>query len=366
LGRIITDFYANIEAHPALRASMTGGTAQIERLKNTLLRWLEELLLGPHDEAYFEKRSRIGRVHVRINLPQAYMFTAIDRIRVQVSEVIRTALEHDNDEMHLTLTALHQIMDIELAIMLETYREDLESKNRMAERLATIGQFAASIGHELRNPLGVMETSVFLLRQHFMQSGAEVDPKINRHLNKIATEVKRSTNTINELLELARSRPPKRQSFPVRSLIEAAIAAAELPLDIGLHVTCAFDAKGILDADQITRVLTNLLLNASQATDGKGHIWIEAESDSEQVRLRVRDDGPGVPDDIRPRVFEALFTTKAKGTGLGLALCRRIVEGHEGSIVLEYAETGASFLVSLPNGQGLAADGPARSAGTPS
>ena len=165
LESIMDDFYAAIEAHPGARTVITGGTEQILRLKKTLQRWLLELLSGPHDEAYFDRRARIGRVHVQINLPQAYMFTAMDRIWVQTVAVIRPVLARDPEAFERTLVALHQIMDIELAIMLETYREDLLAKNRTAERLATIGQFAAGIGHELRNPLGVMETSVYLLRQ---------------------------------------------------------------------------------------------------------------------------------------------------------------------------------------------------------
>ncbi|HEY0713104.1 MAG TPA: sensor histidine kinase, partial [Polyangia bacterium] len=78
-------------------------------------------------------------------------------------------------------------------------------------------------------------------------------------------------------------------------------------------------------------------------------IWIDAESDDKNTRIRVRDNGPGVPADLRHRIFEALFTTKAKGSGLGLALCRRIAEAHGGSIVLEPSEKGASVLLTLAN-----------------
>jgi signal transduction histidine kinase len=118
----------------------------------------------------------------------------------------------------------------------------------------------------------------------------------------------------------------------------------------------------------MARVLSNLFINAAQAMAAAGRITVEAERAGEGTRVRVRDDGPGIPDDVRPRVFEALFTTRSKGTGLGLALCRRIVEAHGGTIVLEPASpaqhpadplepgepaeppgpVGASFLLSFP------------------
>jgi two-component system sensor histidine kinase HydH len=349
VGTIIDDFYATIEAHPGARKAITGGEAQINRLKRTLERWLDELLLGPHDEEYFARRSRIGRVHVRINLPQAYMFTAMNRMRVKVAAVINEALARDPKLLERTMVALHQIMDIELAIMLETYREDLEAKNRTAERLATIGQFAAGIGHELRNPLGVVETSVFLLRQHLQQQQAEMDPKVKRHLDKIDAEVKRSTSTINDLLELARNRPPRRQPTSLRALLESAVATANLPPGITITIDAAPTETARMDQDQIARVLTNLLLNASQAMEGNGRIQMEASRSGDETIIRVRDSGPGIPAELRERVFEALFTTKAKGTGLGLALCRRIAESHGGNVVLEPSDSGATFLVSIPD-----------------
>ena len=354
---IIDDFYATIEAHPGARQAITGGHVQIERLKQTLRRWLEELFLGPHDEAYLDRRARIGRVHVRIELPQAYMFTAMDRIRVRVAEVLQRAFAAEPERLDRSQVAMHQIMDLELAIMLETYREDLVARNRNAERLATIGQFAAGIGHELRNPLGVVESSVFLLRQHLGKPGAPgadkpgpsaIDPKVERHLDKIAAEVKRANKTINDLLELARNRPPRLQPTPLAGLFAAAVSAALLPPSIEVITSVAPEATGLLDGDQIARVLSNLLINASQAMEGRGTVWLEGESRPTETRLRVRDSGPGVPTDLHQRIFEALFTTKAKGSGLGLALCRRIAEAHGGTIALEPAPVGASFLLSVP------------------
>jgi two-component system sensor histidine kinase HydH len=348
-GAIIDDFYDAIETHPSASAAITGGQAQIERLKRTLVHWLQTMMLGPHDEAYHELRARIGRVHVRIALPQEFMFVAMDRIRVRLLDVVRERLAGASPrDVQRISTALHQILDLELAIMLETYREDLVTKNRNAERLATIGQFAASIGHELRNPLGVIESSLFLLRQHL---GPDVATSRNvvKHLDRIGGEVTRASKTIHDLLDLARNRPPQKEPSDVRTLVETTAGTTLLPANVIIEVTAPPGLTVDVDPGQFQQVLINLFTNAAQAMNEGGRIWIDGEVlASGGRRLRVRDDGPGVPVEARYRVFESLFTTKAKGSGLGLALCRRIIEAHGGSIELESSERGASFVLNLP------------------
>jgi two-component system, NtrC family, sensor histidine kinase HydH len=345
---IIDDFYATIEAHPDARAAITGGAAQIARLKQSLLQWIDELFRGPHDQEYFERRARIGRVHVRINLPQMYMLTAMDRIRLRSVDVLREAPGVDPEAQRQMLTALHQILDIELAIMLETYRDDLLAKNRTAERLATIGQFAAGIGHELRNPLGVVETSAYLIGQR-LKVLEIADASVNRHMEKITTEVRRSARTISDLLELARSKPPQRRPVDVAAFVAQAVPAAHLPAAVQVIVDVPAGLTMDADAEQLARIVTNLLINASQAMGGTGRVWIDASRSGAVTHLRVRDDGPGVPAHLREQVFEALFTTKAKGSGLGLALCRRIAEAHGGTVTLESSERGAAFRISIPD-----------------
>src|SRR4051794_22874419 len=348
--RIVDDFYATIEAHPGARAAITGGPAQIERLKQTLIQWLDVMLLGPHDETYYQLRARIGRVHVRIELPQGFMFTAMNRIRVRLLDVLRQRLVGDRAALQEASTALHQILDLELAIMLETYREDLVVKNRSAERLATIGQFAAGIGHELRNPLGVIESSLFLLRQHLGQEVASL-PQVAKHLDRIGGEVLRANKTIQDLLDLARNRPPRRLPTGLRQLVESATANALLPSMVRVTVAAVPDDLAIhVDPDQIQQVLVNLFMNAAQAMPEGGRIEVAAEAlpSTAAASIRVHDDGPGIPAEVRHRIFEALFTTKAKGSGLGLALCRRIVEAHGGTIQLAPSHSGAAFVLVLP------------------
>jgi two-component system sensor histidine kinase HydH len=343
---IVDDFYSAIEAHPDARATIAGGAPQIARLKQTLIRWLDVLFLGPHDENYYQLRARIGRVHVRIDLPQALMFTAMNRIRSRLLQVIRDHARPDSDRLSI---ALNQMLDLELAIMLETYREDLMARNRGAERLATVGHFAASIGHELRNPLAVMESSLFLLRQH-LGPEAIARPDVAKHLDRIAGEIGRANKTIHDLLDLARNRPPRRKPTDLRTLVESAEAASLLPAGIRVRSAGVPPEMTIeVDADQFRQVLVNLFTNSTQAMAGRGTIEVAAEQASPAVtHIRIRDDGPGIAVEARHRLFEALFTTKAKGTGLGLALCRRILEAHGGSIELEPSPLGATFLLTVP------------------
>jgi signal transduction histidine kinase len=120
---------------------------------------------------------------------------------------------------------------------------------------------------------------------------------------------------------------------------------------MALDADIPHDANADVDPDQVRQVLVNLFANASQADKGRGRIVVTVEPATDGgVRVRVRDDGPGIPPEHRHRIFEALYTTKAKGSGLGLALCRRILEAHGGTIELESLDEGASFVLSFPPG----------------
>src|SRR6266496_4430230 len=126
---------------------------------------MHSLLLGPWDEAYWAHRYQIGRVHVRIGLPQHYMFGAMNVLRTELLRLAWELFGADADALERVRTALGKILDLELAIMLHTYRDDLLAQQARVERLSTFGQLVGSIGHDLRNPLGVIETSVFILRE---------------------------------------------------------------------------------------------------------------------------------------------------------------------------------------------------------
>lgn len=346
--RIVDDLCRTLDEHPDVRDVMAGDAAEDASLKRTLTRWLETLLSGPHDQRYFESRLRMGHDHVRNDLPQGQVCVAMNRIRITLSEVVDGDDRRPVARQRQTWVALQQVLDLDLAIMLESYREDLLARNRDAERLSTIGQLAAGIGHELRNPLAIMETSVFLLRQRLAPLLAG-QPDVDKHLDRIASEIRRSANTINDLLGLAQNRAPARERTAIRAVVDEAIEMALVPAEVTIDVDVPAGLIGDIDRQQVRHVVANVVTNAVQALGGAGRVAISGRQRPGGLELRIQDDGPGVPRSIRRRIFEPLFTTKALGSGIGLALCRRIVEAHGGTIELDPQGPGATFVVRLPS-----------------
>lgn len=342
--RIIDDFYDHILGHSGARSAITGGMAQVERLKGTLRGWLDGLFTGPWDYDYYELRARIGRRHVEIDLPQQYMFTAVNVIRGHLTDVILDTAP-DFATARRELHAVDKLLDMELAIMLHTYREDYLLRMRKSERLATFGQLVASIGHELRNPLGVMESSLFLLRGKVGD-----DPKVVRHLDRIESQIKVSNRIIGDMLDIVRDRPVAQRAVEPAELIAAAREATPARDDVSFAAALPGDLPAIsIDFDQLRQVFVNLIANGFDAAGAGGEVRITARVVDDAVEFLVNDTGPGIDPSIRARLFEPLVTTKPKGIGLGLPLCKRIVERNGGTIRVTAGELpGAAFAVRLP------------------
>ncbi len=346
LRRVVDDFYDTIEAHPEASRVITGGPAQVERLKATLVDWLESLLSGHYDAEYLARHARIGRVHVRIGLPQHLMFTAMSRVRGQLLALVDSEYE-PGDEKSLLSRSLNQLLDVELSIMLDSFREDLVEKQRSSERLATIGELAASVAHELRNPLGTMESSLFLMKRRLEKMAVE-DAVLEKHHDKALRQVQHCNDTITRLLDLARDRPPRLEQLPLSETLENIVRAMGLPDNTRVSFEDRVDSLVWVDRTQLGLVIMNLIRNAAEAAPGGVNVRIGAGVERGGVFITVSDDGPGIPEEVRPRVFEALFTTRAQGTGLGLALVGRIVDAHGGEISLNSTNKGASFKIWLP------------------
>ncbi len=336
-------FYARILSHDGARTALEGGESQVGRLKVTLVRWMDELFAGPWDEAYYERRCRIGRVHVRIALPQHYMFGAMNVVRQEVERLLDQSPLAAREQTRL---AVGKVLDIELAIMLHTYREDLLAQAERHERLATFGQLVGSIGHELRNPLGVIETSLYILRGRLGE-----DERAKKHVERIGEQLSLANHIITDLLELIRDKPLRREPVAFGPVVRGAAEAVARPEGVRLQLE-GLDGLPLVegDATQLRQVFVNLLENATHAASPQGFVRVSATAGAAGVELAVEDSGEGVAPAIRKRLFEPLITTKPQGTGLGLALVRRIVERHGGTIQLEPPATapGARFVLRFP------------------
>ncbi|HUB07451.1 MAG TPA: protoglobin domain-containing protein [Myxococcales bacterium] len=352
--RIAEIFYDRILSHSEARKALEGGESQVGRLKVTLVAWMHGILQGPWDEAYFEQRCRIGRVHVRIALPQHYMFAAMNVMRREFQRIIDEAAAGATggapdraqlEKLYETRRAVNKILDLELAIMLHTYREDLETKQARNERLSTYGQLMGTIGHELRNPLAVMESSL-----HILRSRVQDDERARKHLDRIAEQVAASNRIITGLLDIIRDAPLGKQPVRLAEVIERAVAETPAPAGAAVSVSGIAELPEVQgDPDQLRQVFLNLLQNALQALpDGKGHVKLAGARHDGRVEVAVEDDGPGVDPATQRRLFEPLVTTKKKGVGLGLAWVKRIVERHGGTITYEAGRPGARFVVRLP------------------
>ncbi|MBS2023776.1 MAG: HAMP domain-containing histidine kinase [Deltaproteobacteria bacterium] len=341
--RISEVFYDRILEHDAASFTLREGESIVGHLRHTLVEWMELLLQGPWDEAYYEKRARIGRMHVRIALPQHYMFGAMSVLRQELSALTGRLLATDPAQEQRTRHAIAKILDLELAIMLHTYREDLLAQQGRAERLATFGQLVGSIGHELRNPLGVMESSLHILRGRLPQ-----DERAHKHAGRIAEQLGIANSIITDLLEMIRERPLQTERLMMADVVDAAARQLSMQLDLtGLAGLPAVQG----DAGQLRQIFVNLLDNARQAGGPAGRVTVEGTADATHVLLAVEDDGPGVDASIRRRLFEPLVTTKQKGIGLGLSLVKRFAERHGGTVTYEPQSRGARFVVRLPKAE---------------
>lgn len=338
-------FYARVLEHEEARQALGRGEKHVGQLKGTLVRWMNELFSGPWDEAYVERRARIGRVHVQIALPQQYMVSAMNVVRTQLRQHLAQVLAEGTPEHRATWFAIERMCDVDLALMLHTYREDLEARQARAERLATFGQLVGSIGHELRNPLGVIETSLYLLK-----SKVPPDERTQKHLDRISQQVSLANDIITQLLELIREKPLQRSPVAIAPLVEDAISNVARPAG------CSIETDGLAlglrtdgDPTQLRQVLVNLVDNACYAAGEAGRVRIAVRRDGAELELTIDDSGPGIDRAVRGRLFEPLVTTKPRGIGLGLALVRRIVERHEGTISASSGPLGgARFVVRLP------------------
>jgi nitrogen-specific signal transduction histidine kinase len=272
------------------------------------------------------------------------------------NKVIGYTLSHVKDERGRSEGVVIFFKDL-------TKVEQLEERERLRDRLVALGEMAAAIAHEVKNPLAGIEVMAGVLKRQVADS-----PDAQSILTDIINEAKMANQIVHEALEFVRPIRLQVEHTSIADVINDSVNLAEskMPrrqIGLQLHVDAGLPPiQG--DHHQLCQLFTNLLINAFEALEGKGAVEItaregatdeETHSPSGEPHLPVRtvvidvvDDGPGVPQDLRDRIFNAFFTTKPQGSGLGLAIVRKVVDAHDGTIDILSGGRGTHFRVTLP------------------
>ena len=227
-----------------------------------------------------------------------------------------------------------------------TPQKQLEAELVKSQRLAAIGETAAMVGHDLRNPLQGIAGAAYNIRRHFRDT---LDPSTQEMLAAIDNGVGYANGIVNDLLEFSREMQLQLLPTTPKSLVRKTLKDVQMPNNITVEDATADEPELLADEPKVRRVLDNLIQNAIDAMPEGGKLSISSMNTQKEVSISIRDTGFGIPQDMMNKIWIPLHTTKAKGIGLGLPICKRIIEAHGGSISLESTVgKGTTFTLKLP------------------
>jgi PAS domain S-box-containing protein len=227
-----------------------------------------------------------------------------------------------------------------------TARKRAEEKLAQQAALARVGQLAAVVAHEVRNPLAGIKGAMQVL----MSRRPPADPEVTV-MRDVVTRIDALSELINDLMVFARPRAPRPELVDLRALVGEAVAMLRRdPIGIALDISADVpEITLVADGEMLKGTVQNLLINAAQSMGGRGRITVAVCLDGDSCVIEVRDSGPGIPAEIRDQIFEPFFTTKSRGGGLGLPIARRTAELHGGTLSLECPGGGGTIArLALP------------------
>lgn len=301
-----------------------------------------ERIFGASVREIFDRGTRLGRA-VRdafeggMSIVQEEITTETGR-RVEVSlDFIHDTHSRDRHSLGALLT-LHD---------LESVRE-IESELEVSRRMAAIGRLTAGVGHEVKNPINAIVVHLELLRNKVQNGGDAL-----RHLDVIQSEIRRLDRVVQTLVDFSRPVELQLKDQDLRGVLSKVLNLASAELQTrGITVESQAPAWPVIsrvDADLLEQALLNVVINGAQAMASGGPLEVRLSEDTRWASILVRDHGEGIPDEIRPRIFDLYFTTKKEGSGIGLAMTYRIVQMHHGQIDVESKPgSGTTFVLRLP------------------
>ena len=254
--------------------------------------------------------------------------------------VIRTDITKEKEIQSKLLDVEEQLVKQNENLISEV--ENKSSELVRSERLATIGTMASRVAHDLKNPLTIMHTYAEMLTPEIL---SKLDSKDKEKWFRLQNSIFDMGRIIEDVLDFARTTEIKKKSVSFQSILKLAMNHVKSSYGVVINLS-EKDYKINCDARKIEGVLSNIINNAVQAIDGQGEIDIETESNSEFLTIVIKDSGPGISDENLNKIFEPMFTTKTTGTGLGLVICKSIVEQHGGTISVSNKPT--TFTIKLP------------------
>lgn len=327
---------------------------RIEKIKQSHENFEREIELLQTEKNKQIKKTRIS--DELINEPESVKATRelsnlIQQYAVEKLEMMKKLFDSEKKQSTELNTKLQENLT-KITISeerLKQQREHLEIKIRdktnkliQAERLSAIGEISARLAHDLRNPLTVIKGTVEIIKAKNKKIDTEFSSK---QIEMMERAVSRMSNQIDEVLDFVKIQTLHATRNSLFETIGLSVTKIKKSTDFSINVV-GNNVQFVYDADKLEVVFDNVITNAVEAINEKGQIDIRVNDNLNEIVIEIEDSGTGVPDELLTKIFEPLFTTKQRGTGLGLASCKRIIEQHGGSIHVKSKPS--MFIIKLP------------------
>lgn len=344
-------FWEHLQGHERLRPFLAD-PAVVRRLKRGQRQYLLSLADGRYDQDYSEARLRVGQAHERIALEPHWCLGTYGVYLELLQPRIHERFREEPGKALRACAAVAKLLVLDMQVALDAYYETRHRRAmQRSEQLAAVGELAASIAHEVRNPLAGMKGALEVLRTEL-----EVKPSNIEIVDELLTQIARLEHLVRDLLTYARPRALCRQTFDVNEVLDRLLRQHKEVADasgITVHRICGpGTSRLVADPLQMEQVFLNLIYNAVQAMERGGTLTVSTRAEHGHLVIGFEDTGKGIPPADLDRVFQPFFTTRHRGSGLGLPIVSKIVEAHGGTISVSSAVgRGTLATVTVPSGE---------------